>query len=169
MFRIVATLMALTAAMIMSCSDDNGTDPANDKYDDKNSLTVNGGGYSNATFHGFKDEASHGMVVSGGASAIGFGGETPVPEGFAISIVVNGTTTGSYPINASAGNSVNMAITKSAGSTTYLSIPGSGTITVTEYGSTGGRCKGTFNATLISLDGMTQLTVTNGKFDVPVK
>jgi hypothetical protein len=160
-------LVFITAMFLMVGCSENTTTPDNGKFDDKNSFTGNGGGYTNSQFTGYKSDPANGVSLSSTTSIV-FKGENSAGEVFAINMLVNGTAVGEYPINSTSGNAANIVITQNSTQTTYLTIPGSGKITIAETGAPGARCKGTFNCTVISLDGTKQIVLTNGMFDLTI-
>jgi hypothetical protein len=81
-----------------------------------------------------------------------------------MTIVVPGRRTGTFTVGTTAG-SAQMAYSSQANSLTTAYAATSGTVTVTQYGSVGGRIEGTFSGSFASLSGA-QVTISNGQFSV---
>ena len=121
-------------------------------------LTLNGGGFTNQTF---TLSNAYGGLASGitsiGAARIVSGDTLYLELGF------TGSGAGSYPWGST---STAFVMHSTPGSLKeFFSTPGSGTTTVTSYGSVGGNIVGTFSGKLYLVPGGTDsVTVTNGTF-----
>ncbi len=162
-------VVAILAATLPGCPSDSNTNPNDGVTNDRNKLTVNGNGFSNAVWKGYSDEsksqAYEGTSIGGVGAIVIKGLTTNSNEEFTCNLTVADAAPGTYTISATAGNSFII----SYGSPQLTFFAATGTVTVTQFDTAGGRAKGTFNGTLTALDGSGKIiNVTNGTFDVQV-
>ena len=158
MIRILS-LVVFTAMLAIGCSEATSPTVPEGTTDDR-AFTVNGGEYSNARFRGLANDESAGAEVRSSNTSITFSGLTPNDEVFAMNLLAAGTTPGDYPINSTSGTTISLLIGTPGQQSTFLGA--SGMIKITELGSSGGTARATFECTMVSLDGSTTLTVSNG-------
>lgn len=163
MLRLLSILLAI-ALIAPACSEDSTTNPDNTSSS-KNSFTVSGGGYTNASFNGYAGDTAGVATESGGSGGVSFVGTTSTAsEFFSFALLIAEAKTGDFAVNASDGSAMTMVIFKGSATKTYFA--GTGTISVKTWNENG-RSSGTFSGTFIDPTNPTSpLTVSNGKFDV---
>jgi len=133
-----------------------------------NSFTVNGSGYTAATFKGYDLDTASRAQMSDTTAIIGFSGFTNTTgEVFVIGLTCGTTTPGTYTVNALNGTTISL-VTRSTTGTTRTLTATSGTVSISEWGAVGGVVKGTFSGSMVLPTDVTApvLEITNGKFDV---
>jgi len=162
---IYRTLFIALVVLLASCTQDQ---IINAVSNDKNSCTVDGSGYTAASFKGYDLDTASRAQMSDTTAIVGFSGFTNTTgEVFVIGITCGSTMPGTYTVNALGGTTISL-VTRASGGTPRTFTATSGTVSISEWGAVGGVVKGTFSGSLVLPTDVTTpvLQITNGKFDV---
>ncbi|MCO6465226.1 MAG: hypothetical protein J5I53_01295 [Bradyrhizobiaceae bacterium] len=169
MLRLLIAGVCCVAFLSSCTSSTTPSNPNDDKTNGNNQFTVDGNGYSNGYWRGYKDEATQ-IAYTSTASGTGnfvFGGLTTVEnETFMLSMLTSKAEVGTFTVDAVQGNAISLVY----GDAKKTFIATSGSIVISQYDAIGGRAKGTFSGSFVEAGtAATTITVKNGKFDLPVK
>ncbi len=172
--KTVTTLSTVTLFLFVSlflifegCSKKN-SNPVNSAANGSSqiSFTLNGGTYNNQSFNITSNAASAASYVPPSNYTIGAISGNQGSTSVSILMYIPGSGTGTFPWDTTSVTTYGIALTM--GNSTYASLPGSGSTTVTEYGSVGSLIKGNFSGKLIEFSGSSidTVEVSNGSFSM---
>jgi len=166
MIRSFVVIASLAVAVLATACTKNADNPAGPFTSANNRMTVNGSGYSAASFNAFNiDTASVATVQSGRGVVTMTGITSKVLEGFSIVLTTPSPTAGTWQVNALTGTTMSLVISNGDSTRTYVATSGS-----VQIDSWGDRAKGQFSGSFARTSDLmtTELQVTAGKFDAGV-
>lgn len=156
-----ATFFCLVAVIVGGCSSSDDPNSNNNNGATGFTIVINGGGMSNRSIaFGTPGTSTPGTSVSAfstsnNATGVTVSGGTYKIDGQDVTAVITfpGKTSGSftYPANNVA---VGLVIGSGVGGENFTSGNSSGTILVSEYGSVGGKVRGTFSGSMMYIKGI---------------
>lgn len=167
--RTSTTLLSLVLIVLtlVGCQKDPDN-PAGPLTSSKNRMTVNGEGYTNASFNTLNIDTASVATTQSGVGVITMTGITSrITEGFNLTITTPAPTSGTWQINVLEGTTINLVISDGDSTRTYTAM--SGSVQVTSWPATG-RVTGTFSGSFARTTDLTTtpLQITAGEFDAGI-
>ncbi|HRK04609.1 MAG TPA: hypothetical protein PLW14_05875 [Chlorobiota bacterium] len=167
--RSTSTLLSivLVVCTLVACQRDPDN-PAGPLTSSKNRMTVNGEGYTNASFNTLNIDTAAVATTQNDVGVITLTGITSrITEGFNLTITTASAAAGTWQVNALQGTTINLVITDGDSTRTYTAMTGS--VQVSSWPATG-RVTGTFSGNFARTSDLstTPLQITAGEFDAGI-